>query len=316
MLQRIVRTLIQKEDAGRELLVFLSTRFTYHTAALWQELISEGRLCVNGIPAKNGMLLKDGMVLEYTPRPRPEPPVSSDIKVLHADNAFIVLDKPGDIPCHPAGCYFNNTVWAALKEGRVTGIPPMENVHFVSRLDRETSGLVLVARTANAARDGARLLARGDALKQYTVLVEGCFPPFMEAHGWLAQAEKSTVSKKRAFFVDKPSTKAETASTSFALLACSNGLSLLKATLGTGRTHQIRATLSSLGFPVVGDKIYGPDESIFLRFIGNSMTGRDRAVLRLPCQALHASFLAFGNYSFSSPYPQEWNELIGLANNL
>ena len=89
------------------------------------------------------------------------------------------------------------------------------------------------------------------------------------------------------------------AKTDFRCLKRKNGLSLVECMPETGRLHQIRATLCSLGYPLAGDKMYGPDETIFLRFIEDRMTPDDRALLRMERQALHASEL-----EFRSPFDQ------------
>ena len=304
VLERIVRTAIGEGVTG-SLYDYLCRRFTYHSGERWRELLSEGRILIDGAAADGGETLHEGMVLEYTPRPQEEPEVSFDARLIFVDNDYVVIDKPANLPCHPAGCFFNNTLWALLRQGLVDGIPPMDEIHFVSRLDRETSGIVLVARTAKAAAKATKLLRSESAVKIYSVLVEDDFPERLDAYGWIYNENDAKISKKRLFSFDKPAddasiVKLETAKTSFELIGSGNGMSLLKATLGTGRTHQIRATLSSLGFPVVGDKIYGVDETIFLRFLSHSMTDDDIRRLRLPRQALHATELAFGDYRFHS----------------
>ena len=265
-------------------------------------MLAEGRILLDGVAASGSETLKPGMEIEYRPRPIAEPEVSFNAKLIFQDEDYVVIDKPPNLPCHPAGCFFNNTLWAALRQGMIDGIPPMDEIHFVSRLDRETSGIVLVARNPKAASGATKMLRAPTASKTYSVLVEGDFPEHLKAEGWLYPSPASRVSKKRAFAHERPcgDVKAESALTEFDCIGRGNGMSLLAARLWTGRMHQIRATLCSLGYPVVGDKIYGVDETVFLRFLSHSMTKEDQAKLRLPRQALHASELVFGNYRFSS----------------
>jgi len=300
-MQRIVKAVIPSGLPKQSLLQYLSTRFTYHSPELWGELVSERRILINGEFASCDAILAGGEEMEYRPRPLPEPPVDWEVGVIHEDEDFLVLDKPGNLPCHPAGCYFNNTLWAALKEGRIGQLPPLDDVHFINRLDRETSGLVLLAKHPKAARRGASLLQQSNSCKIYQVLVEGVFPESLDACGWLYHDPAALVNKRRSFAYEKPSAlAAENAETHFRLLRQLPGRSLVEATLGTGRLHQIRATLRSLGYPVVGDKLYGPDETIFLRFISHTMTPDDIRMLDWPRQALHAWMLRFGNYVFTS----------------
>ena len=301
MLERIVKTIVG-EDVNETLFDYLHARFTYHTPEVWHELLAEGRILLDGSAASGDEQLLPGMEIEYRPRPIDEPEVSFEVKLIFQDDDFLVLDKPGNLPCHPAGCFFNNTLWAALKQGSICGVPPIDEIHFVSRLDRETSGIVLIAKNAKAAARATRMLRTPGASKTYSVLVEGDFPEHLQADGWLYPAPNALVSKRRAFSYDRPdqNVKSESASTEFKCMGRGNGMSLLAATLGTGRMHQIRATLHSLGYPVVGDKIYGIDETIFLRFLSHRMTADDQTRLRMPRQALHASELIFGNYSFAS----------------
>ncbi len=234
-----------------------------------------------------------------------EPPVLRSVGILYEDDDLLVADKPGNLPCHPGGRYCGNTLLHLLRARGGNG----ENLRIINRLDRETSGIVLVAKTAAMAKSLAGQFRRHTAQKEYTVLVHGAFPAHLEARGWLLPDADSVIRKKRRFVTDKdsPTPEAESAETDFELLALQDGISRVLARPRTGRTHQIRATLLSLGFPVVGDKIYGLDETFFLRFITDALTDSDRARLILPRQALHASALTVviggQTRTFTSPPP-------------
>ena len=186
------------------ILDYLSGRFTYRDATSWAEEIAAGRIIVNGVAATAATVLCCGDEMEYFPEARPEPEVDEAVTVVHEDDDFLALCKSGNLPCHPAGIFFNRTLWAMLKEGRVNGIAPLEEIHFVNRLDRETSGLVLVAKNKRAAKTAARAMARDEACKEYWVVVEGDFPDELSANGWLWQDERSIVKKKRCFGLEKP----------------------------------------------------------------------------------------------------------------
>ena len=280
---RVARCLVRQDAAGTELIDFLERRFTYHSRAEWLALLAEGRVLLDGLPGSGLERLGVGSVIEYRCGDVPEPEVPRDIRIVHEDAEILVVDKPAGLPVHPAGRYYAHTLWSFLRERLPAG------VHFVSRLDRETSGLLLVAKDAACARRYQALLACGGALKIYLAAVHGDFPDECVADGWLHADPESLIRKKRRFRREQSFGPGEqVAWTRFSCLARHGGLSLLRAELATGRTHQIRATLCSLGFPVVGDKIYGPDETLFLRFRDGSLSPDDLSLLRLPRQALHS----------------------------
>ena len=121
-----------------------------------------------------------------------------------------------------------------------------------------------------------------------------------------------THKKRRFSYTDDTNSDTETCHTVFKRLDFKNGLSLVEAELKTGRTHQIRATCSSLEYPVAGDKMYGQDENIFLRFIDGEMTEEDKNKLLFSRQALHANYLAFTTadgktFEFTAPFDIENN---------
>ena len=283
---------IPAASAGQTLLQFLTGRFDYHSDDEWRDLIQAGKLLVNDESATEDRCLRVGDRVEYHVPDVPEPAVNSNVKIVYEDDALWVIDKPGDLPVHPAGKYFNHTLWAILK-GRHPGV----DIRFVNRLDRETSGLLLVAKTAEMCARCADSLRRPDACKEYLALVEGDFPDRLIAAGRLIRRRDSLIRKKMGFIPgdQAPSTDdhGRRVKTRFAKM-CGNGeLSLVQAWLETGRTHQIRASLESFGFPLAGDKIYGVDETVFLRFIEGKPTAGDRVTMRLPRQALHAARLVF-----------------------
>jgi RluA family pseudouridine synthase len=308
---------IGPQEAGTAVLAFLTERFTYHTPTEWQAMIDACRLVRNGQPTRAASLLDAGDILEYLVPERPEPPVDTKFSVVYEDSHLLVINKPGNLPCHPAGRYFQNTLWSLLKKQR-----HLPYLSFVNRLDRETSGLVLIATTPEAARRCRRQFDSGTVYKRYVALVEGDFPAGeIHARGYLANDPRSAVRKKWRFYprdaqADLPSA-AKTCSTIFRKVEGGKELSKVAAIPQTGRSHQLRASLCSLRYPVVGDKIYGVDETIFLRFISDTLTPSDRQRLRLPRQALHSAELHVRHprtrqsLQFKAPLPRDMQELPG-----
>ncbi len=272
------------------LLAYLAERFTYLTSDQWREQILAGSLTCNGHKTAAEEVLQADDVLQFQTRSLTEPPVSWDIDILHEDQDSLIVVKPGCLPCHPAGPFFNHTLWAWLKQQH--GLP---DIFFCHRLDRETSGLVVIGKTAAVAAEISRSLQSVEAKKEYLVIVHGEFPSEDYCQGWIYPASDSAIRKKRSFSRQEPPAHLphKSAATYFRRLASNNWSSLLLARLETGRTHQIRATLCSLGYPVVGDKLYGLDEQLFLRQAQDALSCEDYALLRLPRQALHATHLAF-----------------------
>ncbi len=315
-MKRTARIRIPPQQHGLSLLDALISRFTYHDADEWLALIEQGRLLIDGEPGTPQRVLIAGQELEYRVPSIPEPDVATEYDVIFEDDHILVVNKPANLPCHPAGRFFNNTLWAMLRENH--GLP---KVHFVNRLDRETSGIVLVGKSARAARHCRRQFEQRSVRKRYIVLVEGRFPDSLEAGGWLERAAGSAVAKKQRFVSRSEDPAAEgnkrvAAVTSLRRILSHAGLSLVEALPETGRFHQIRATLCSLGFPVVGDKLYGVDDTMYLRFIEGNLTPHDQALLRLPRQALHAASLAFSHpvtvapAHFQAPLPEDMAALL------
>jgi 23S rRNA pseudouridine955/2504/2580 synthase/23S rRNA pseudouridine1911/1915/1917 synthase len=318
MMQRKNSVLIQPQQAGLQLLDFVSQRFTYRSREEWQAELAAHRFLLNDAEAREDAILTSGDRLAYLMPALVEPPVESNYTVLHEDADLLVINKPAPLPCHPGGRFFAHTLWGLLKEQHTLAEP-----RLINRLDRETSGLVLVAKNKAAARLCQEQFAQHRVEKVYQVVVEGDFPDtavLVEATGWLGLDPDSAIRKKMRFYPqqnDAPHGAVES-STTFRRISTAPdaSLSLLEARPHTGRCHQIRATLLHLGFPVVGDKLYGVDEQLFLRFQEDRLSEADHARLRLPRQALHAASLRLNHpvtgkeLEFSAPLPSEIQVLL------
>ena len=282
--RRKVRSSIDWSSCGQTLVNFLSSRFPYRDSDGWKNVIANGEITVNGKAALPDMILALHDVVEYQPGELPEPPADMDYEIIFEDDDLLVINKPGNLCVHPAGPFFKHTLWHMLcsKYG---------DIHFVNRLDRETSGLMIAAKNKQTASKFAKreLILE----KIYTVMVYGRFPEKVSASGFLCKDYNSSIRKKRHFHTEEPEGPSETAETLLELLSSNGKFSLVRATLGPGRMHQIRATVCSLGYPVVGDKLYGPDETFYLKQKSETLTEEDKKLLCLPRQALHASKLVF-----------------------
>ena len=293
---------VPETAAGKALADFLAVRFPYHDREGWCARIASGHATVNGRTSTPETPLRPGDRIAYDVSGIPEPPVDFAVVVVSDDDDLLIVDKSGNLPCHPGGRYFNHTLWAWLKKVRGLREPQL-----VNRLDRETSGLVVVAKNPAAARNCRKQFAGRMVEKRYTVLVEAdAFPETAACSGWLTADAGSAVRKKRRLVPGgspdaPPEAGAEWAETRFRLLGQHRGVALVEAVPLTGRLHQIRATLLALGFPVVGDKLYGVDETLFIRFCKGALDEADRRALRMERQALHASGLAFRHPRFGRP---------------
>jgi 23S rRNA pseudouridine1911/1915/1917 synthase len=209
------------------------------------------------------------------------------LPILYEDPHLLVVDKPPLVAVHPTARYHKHTVIARLREER-----PNDFLTLVHRLDRETSGILLVARTPEADRAFKRLLEdrtlgrgrRQPLEKTYLAITRG-IPDQSRIELPLMLDEDNSLRVKMR--VAPPGTGLES-STGVTVVDSSAGYALVRCALHTGRQHQIRIHLSAVGCPVVGDKLYGPDERMLARAADGELTADDLALLELPRQALHA----------------------------
>ncbi len=286
---KTVEIIVDASAQGYRVDQFLSQKYSIISRSDWQKRIGDGMVTVNGKPVRSSRKLNTNEVIAFRFFRDAEPEVNTEYSIVYKDSSVLVIDKPANLPVHPSGPYFHHTLTELLREKGLFS----DKVHPVHRLDRETSGLLVFAVNANAAKKLHGSMLKGQITKEYRVIVEGHFPNALSAVGFLDQDTLSSVRKKRRYFTKPQTDDSETSHTEFFLAQKCSSVSLLRAVLHTGRMHQIRATLFSLGYPVVGDKLYGVDDTIYLRFIEDALTPEDVIKNRLNRTALHSSRLGF-----------------------
>jgi 23S rRNA pseudouridine1911/1915/1917 synthase len=249
-----------------------------------------------------------------------------DFKVVEETDDYALVDKPPFLLVHPTKPNGARTLWQGLRDLFAFEIANGGQISIVNRLDRETSGLVLVAKTAVAARRFGLLMQRQELKKEYLAIVWG-WPEweryvvdaplgrqgkYQESAIWLKQTiHPNAAPAQTDFHVERRFTRGAPLTQR---ATCGRALpdekfSLIRAMPLTGRTHQIRVHLASLGHPIVGDKIYGPDEQLYLRFIEKGWTPELEERLLLPRHALHSAKLAIeGEREWTSPLPSDLSE--------
>lgn len=304
---------------------FLQRHLTWRSRTSLQRLVQDGFVAVaqpspeqplgSGaarVERRSGRRLFDGALVVVT---IPEelrldrlPSTSTDVDVLYEDDEVLVVDKPPGLPVHPSGRHLTDTLVQRV-HARLAAqdAEPLWKPKLCHRLDVETSGLVLLARQARAHADLMGQFERRRVEKEYLAVVRG----IPERDGGvidlpLGSSRTSVVRLKMAVRSD-----GLPARTAWRVLRRARDRTLVSCRPHTGRQHQIRVHLDAIGHPLVGDKLYGCDEELFLRNTRGELTADDRAELGLDRHALHNHRLVFTSprtgerREVSSPLPRD-----------
>jgi 23S rRNA pseudouridine1911/1915/1917 synthase len=306
-------------EAGERLDRALGPRLPELTRSAIQRLIEEGHVRVNGAPARAGQKLRAGERVSVTVPP-PEPsalePEAIPLDIRFEDEHLLVINKPKGLVVHPApgnrsGTLVNAVLAHAGEE--ILSVGGEDRPGIVHRLDKDTSGLMVVAKTDAAQHDLQRQIQERTAERRYLAVVRGA--PKFERAVVDAPLGRHPVDRKRMAVI-RPGAHppGRPAQTRLRVLERIPGFALLEAKLETGRTHQIRVHCAYIGHPVIGDPIYGT-AAASLRD-GRVPAEVRAAVEALHGQALHAYALSFDHpetgerLEFRVPPPEEIRDLL------
>jgi 23S rRNA pseudouridine1911/1915/1917 synthase len=304
---------VPPEVAGQRLDVFMQGQLKRTSRTRTQVIIANSAFDAFGKRLRSNYRVKaEELVLLWRP-PWDEDPVPTDVPILYEDEHLLAVDKPALLPVHPTARYYRNTLIEVLKRAR-----PGEFVSLGHRIDRETSGVLLVSKTPECDRTLKRLLEeRADIAKTYLALTWNVPEPARNgetAFRYERSVELDPTSRYKVKMRLGISADALYAATRFVVEGTKNGYARMRCDLETGRQHQIRLHLASLGAPIVGDKLYGPDETCFARGADGELTEEDHAILELPRHALHAARLELDHpmtgkrLVVEAPFPKDLQE--------
>jgi 23S rRNA pseudouridine1911/1915/1917 synthase len=320
---------VPPDQAGVRLDQFLTSVLPRYSRSSVQRLIREGHVQLAGRAARANASVRAGETIALDlPAPVPSAPAPQDLPltVVYQDSDLIVVDKPAGMVVHPAAGHSDGTLVNALLHHvrDLSGIGGEQRPGIVHRLDRGTSGLMVVAKHDAAHHALARQFQDREVEKEYVALVWGLVQAGrridaaigrdprhrkrMSAVAAAADARRPDSNRDDAGADTARSRRARTAVTRVTRAEHLDGVTLLHVAIATGRTHQIRVHLSAIGHPIVADPLYGG--------VRRHVHGHLRAVLRLDRPFLHAARLAFEHpadgrrLAFESPLPEDLQEVL------
>ena len=221
--------------------------------------------------------------------------------IVFEDDDLLILNKPGWLVCHPS----KDGLLSSLV-GAVRMYTNLDKLHLVARLDRETSGLVIIAKRPSVARKFQMAIQERKVGKEYLAILEGGLEKGIEVNQSIAHRPNGLVKIKNHVSDDRT---AKSAVTAFEPILNNKDYTLARVLPETGRKHQIRVHAEWLGHSVVGDKIYGSDESLYIEFIEQGWTDRLDQNLAMKRQALHCHKYHFhfadGTVTFEAPLAED-----------
>jgi len=303
---------VEPEAAGLRLDRWLAARLPELSRTRLQALVEAGRVTVAGQPRKASYRLRAGEQVSVEPAPPPPQTLAPEqipLSIVFEDDSLLVVDKPAGMVVHPGAGHASGTLAAALlaHTPAVAGVGGPGRPGIVHRLDKGTSGLLVVAKRADVYEALVRQFAARSVSRRYLALVHGQVKPPRGVIG----APIGRHPRHRVRMAVRPAGQGKAAITHFAVLERFSGFTYLEARLGTGRTHQIRVHLASLGHPLVGDETYRRRSTPRIQDPRLASLVEDLAGV-----ALHAATLSFAHpatgqkLEFTSPLPERIVRLL------
>lgn len=283
---------VPPEVAGQRVDVFLQSQLKRTSRTRAQFIVRNSAYDEKGRRFRPGERVQAHQhVLLWRP-PWDETPVPTEIPVLYEDEHLLAVCKPAGLPVHPTARYHKNTVIKLMELAR-----PEQWLSLGHRIDRETSGVLLLSKNAECDRELKKALEARDGIeKTYEAITWGVPQGGTATFRVDLPLELDPTSKTKVKMRVGVTEHALEAATIFHLVATARRddrtYARLRCDLLTGRQHQIRVHLASVGTPIVGDKLYGPDEELFARGADGELTEEDLVELEHPRHALHAARLA------------------------
>lgn len=294
---------IAQADDKKRIDVFLAEKISEHSRSYIQKLIKDGLVLVNGEKVKPNFKVKPGCIIDVTIPPPQEislQPEPLELDIVYEDDDIVVVNKPQGMVVHPAPGNYSGTLVNALLYScdELSGIGGVIRPGIVHRLDKDTSGLLVVAKNDAAHRSLAQQIKDRTLKRVYWCIVE---KNIREDKGVInAPIGRHPTNRKKMAVLNAPTAKP--AITHFKVLERFGEYTLVEARLETGRTHQIRVHMAYIGHPVVGDSVYGSRKQKF----------------NLKGQVLHAKKLGLihpsnGEYmEFEAPLPEYFENLLDI----
>ncbi|MDD5673954.1 MAG: RluA family pseudouridine synthase [Chitinivibrionales bacterium] len=299
---------VDPRRSGLTLLAYLTDRFTYRSSSEWRAAIDEGQLRVNGASVYAQVVLKSGDTVMFMAPDIPEAPADCDYTVIYEDDWLMVIDKPANLLVHGRGKNIRSTLIYQVRYNR--NPPKYNDATIINRLDRETSGIILLAKNKEACRKMHALIAGRAFTKIYTAIVYGNVAwDSLTVTEPIGQDVQSRISYK--FRVDAGGKQCTTIMRK--LRDAGKNSSVIECRPITGRTHQIRVHCRHIGHTIVGDKLYGMPEEEYLQW--RDTPWESRPALPWQRQALHCSGVAFVHpftnetVRFNAPLPRNFVEM-------
>ena len=306
----ILKLTVEQSDKGERLDRLLADRFEFSRAAV-ERMLADGEITLNGGSAAKNYRLRGGEeieILQKDPEPTEAQPENIPLDIVYEDEDIVVVNKPTGMVVHPAAGNPCGTLVNALLyhcAGSLSGIGGVIRPGIVHRIDKDTSGLLVVAKNDRAHIALAEQLKTHTVSRVYHAIALG---NFKEESGTVNKPiARHPVDRKRMAIAKKPGEGRE-AVTHYEVLERFGSFTHLCCRLETGRTHQIRVHLSSLGHPLLGDPVYGGD--------GTRFEAKHRALLHGQC--LHAGELSLihpttgEEMHFSAPLPDDFAAVLEL----
>lgn len=326
----LVTWTVEPGEAGMRLDLFLKEKYRRLSREYLQKSIKDGSVTLNHKGSKPGQVLRVQDKVYVMSTKGNEPEVSFDYKRLYEDDHILVVEKPGNLPVHPSGRYFFHTLLTQLRVDNGNEVDQRKEFYLVHRIDRETSGVLVIGKTSKAAASLVNQFEKREVDKEYLAIAHGVIEQdSFDVDAPMSKCMQSEIKlKMNVVELDPageplflPKTEVMHAKTHFEVVERLQDFTVVRCRPHTGRQHQIRVHLWHIGHPIAGDKLYGQDDSLFLRSMQEIVELPVGHGLSLSRHALHAHRLSFKHPEtgermlFESPFPPELQHVVDTMRN-